>query len=145
MAANQECPKPPLRSGSVELDSRPLTSTLYPPTDFVASPSHRTVDASLSLSISTEGLTSMREKMLVHDKFFMKYIGNSKDTIAMKSSLQDLFIVYQTAFNTLVTGYAQVANLLTSTESCRSTIIKICAGISRTCVSTVHDTATRIA
>jgi len=147
MAANQERPsaKPPLGSGRVESDSRPLTPSLYPATDFVASPSHRPADVSLSLPISTEGLTSMREKMLVHDKFFMKYIGSSKDTIAMKSSLQELFIAYQTAFNTLVTGYAQVANLLTSTESCRSTIIKTCAGISRTCVSTVQDAATKIA
>jgi len=82
----------------------------------------------------------MREKMLVHDKLFMKYIGSSKDTSWMKSSLQDLFIAYQTAFNTFVTGYAQVANLLTS-ESCRSTIIKTCVGISRTCISTIHDAA----
>jgi len=48
----------------------------------------------------------MREKLLVHDKIFMKYIGNSKDTVAMKSSLQDLFIAYQIAFNILVAGYA---------------------------------------
>jgi len=87
----------------------------------------------------------MREKLLTHDKIFMKYIGNSKDTVAMKSSLQDLFIAYQTAFNTLVAGYAQVAHQLTTSESCRSTIIKTCAGISRTCVSTVQDAAARIA
>jgi len=48
----------------------------------------------------------MREKLLVHDKIFMKYIGNSKDTVAMKSSLQDLFIAYQIVFNILVAGYA---------------------------------------
>jgi len=124
MAANQERSnaKPPLRPGCVESDGRPLTSSLYPATDFIVSPSHRTADASPTLPISTEGLTSMREKMLVHDKFFMKYIGSSKNTVAMKSSLQDLFIAYQTAFNTLISGYAQVANLLTSTESCRPSL-----------------------
>jgi len=92
-----------------------------------------------------ESLNSMREKLLVHDKFFMKFIGSSKDTVAMKSSLQDLFIAYQTAFNTLVAGYAQVANQLSTSESCRSTIIKTCAGISHTCVSSVQDAATKIA
>jgi len=56
----------------------------------------------------------MREKLLVHDKIFMKYIENSKDTMAMKSSLQDLLIAYQTAFNILVAGYAQVKVLAIS-------------------------------
>jgi len=54
MAANPERPNAkPLRSSSMESDSRLLTSTLYPATDFVASPLHRTIDASLSLPIST--------------------------------------------------------------------------------------------
>jgi len=149
MAANPERPsaKPPLRagaSGSVDSDCRLLTSTLYPANDFIASPMRQTPDAPFSLPISNDCLNSMREKLLVHDKIFMKYIGNSKDTVAMKSSLQDLFIAYQTAFNTLVAAYAQVAHQLTTSESCRSTIIKTCAGISRTCVSTVQDAAAKI-
>jgi len=97
MVANPEhpCAKPPLRSGSVDSDCRLLTSTLYPAADFIASPMRLTPDVPLSLPISNDSLNSMREKLLVHDKIFMKYIGNSKDTVAMKSSLQDLFIAYQ--------------------------------------------------
>jgi len=147
MADSPERPgtKSSTRSVSVESDSRLLTSTLYPATDFIASPSGPATGVSVSLPISIEGLNSMREKLLVHDRFFMKFIGSSRDTVAMKSSLQDLFVAYQTAFNTLVTGYAQVANQLSTSESCRSTIIKTCAGISRTCVSSVQDAATKIA
>jgi len=133
------------RFASVDSDNRQLASTLYPATDFIASPSRLSTRASVLLPITMEGLNSMREKLLVHDKFFMKFIGSSRDTVAMKSSLQELFIAYQTAFNTLVTGYAQVANQLSTSESCRSTIIKTCAGISRTCVSSVQDAATKIA
>jgi len=147
MSTNSERPgiKSSARSASVDSDSRLLTSTLYPATDFIASPSRLSAGVSVSLPITIEGLNSMREKLLVHDKFFMKFIGSSKDTVAMKSSLQDLFIAYQTAFNTLVAGYAQVANQLSTSESCRSTIIKTCACISRTCVSSVQDAATKIA
>jgi len=147
MAVNQERlgVRPVLRSGSVELDSRQSASTLYPATDFISSPSRQTSDVPVSLPITMENLNSMREKLLTHDKFFMKFIGNSKDSVAMKTSLQDLFVAYQIAFNTLVVGYAQVANQLTTSESCRTTIIKTCSGISRTCVSTVQEAATKIA
>jgi len=108
--------KSSLRSGSVDSNSRLLTSTFYPATDFITSPSQQTC-VSVSLLISMEGLNSMREKLLMHDKYFMKFIGNSKNTVAMKSSFQVLFIAYQTVFITLVAGYVQVANQLFTSES----------------------------
>lgn len=83
-------------------------------------------------------------KLLSHDRLFMKFLSNSKDTVAVKTNLQDLFLAYQTAFNTMVAGYGQVIEQLASIESCQTAVIKACAGITKNCGNTMQAVAEKI-
>lgn len=141
------------RSNSASSDGRlaalrgvptaPLSPALHPPTDFF--PTQTTsANGNLRFPLSPECVTSMRQKLLTHDRFFMKFLGTSKDTIAAKSSLQDLFTAYQTAFNTLVTGYLQVVEQLTTLDSCKSAVVTACKGITTNCARTVQDVADKM-
>lgn len=102
------------------------------------------MESSINIPISNENLTSMRKKLLQHDRFFLKFLSSSKDTVSMKTTLQDLFTSYQTAFNSLVVGYSQVVQQLNTIEGCKTAVIKACAGITRNCVTTVREAAEKI-
>lgn len=143
------------RTSSVGSDDRPATRAtnsmtpgnplLYPATDFVFEPPDtKTKESSVRIPFSQASISCMRAKLLTHDKLFMKFLSSSKDTVAMKTSLQDLFVAYQTAFNSILTGYVQVAEQLTTIDSCQSTIIRACAGITSNCGTTMQSVADKI-
>lgn len=134
------------RSTTRNMDSVPPGSPLlYSAEEFIfESPGIKTKESSIRIPISPGSISTMRSKLLSHDRIFMKFLGNSKDTIPMKTGLQDLHLAYQTAFNSILNGYLQVVEQLSTIDSCQSTIIRACAGITSNCGTTMQSVAERI-